>query len=176
MRKPAAMQTRSAMQVGGCLSLGKLSSPLWLIPPLNAYIPSVLAYTVLPVPSTAGSTMLFSFGSLTLPNFLVKQFHGTIINYSKSISQHCLSLCLHQFKLEPSMKNCLEKKIQISKISKLFTLDSQTGALSRTIIFLQPPEKLWLGATSKALVGIPLLWEKAERTGIVQYGKEKPLG
>lgn len=79
----------SAMQVGGCLSRGQLSSSLWLILPMNAYMPSILAYAVLPVPSTVGSTMLFSFGSLILPNFLVKQFHGTIINYSKSISQHC---------------------------------------------------------------------------------------
>lgn len=79
----------SAMQVGRCLSLGQLSSPLRLILPLKASIPSLLAYIVFPVPSTVRSTMLFSFGSLSLPNYLVKQFHGTIINYSKSISQHC---------------------------------------------------------------------------------------
>lgn len=79
----------SAMQFGGCLSLGQLSSPLWLILPLNACIPSILAYAVLPVPSTVGSTMLSSFGPLTLPNFIAKEFHGTIINYSKPISQHC---------------------------------------------------------------------------------------
>lgn len=50
------------------------------------------------------------------------------------------------------MKNYLEKKIQISKLSKLLTLASQTGAFSRTSIFPQPPEKLWLGTISKVLV------------------------
>jgi len=75
------------MEGGGCLSPEQLSTPLWLILLLNDYIPSVLAY--MEVPPTVGSAMLFSFGSLALPNFLVKQFHGTIINYPKSISQHC---------------------------------------------------------------------------------------
>lgn len=45
----------SAMQFGGCLSLVQLFSPLWLILPPNAYIPSILAYAL---PSTVGSTML----------------------------------------------------------------------------------------------------------------------
>lgn len=79
----------SPMEGGGCLSPEQLSTPLGLILPLNDDIPSILAYMVLPVPPTVGSAMLFSFGSLALPNFLVKQFHGTIINYPKSISQHC---------------------------------------------------------------------------------------
>lgn len=77
------------MEGGGCLSPEQLSTPLCLILPLNDDIPSILAYMVLPVLPTVGSAMLFSFGSLALPNFLVKQFHGTIIYYPKSISQHC---------------------------------------------------------------------------------------
>lgn len=82
--KPA----RGQMEGSRCLSPEQLSASLWLISPLDDYIPSVLAYMVLPVPPTVGSDKL-SFGTLTLPNFLVKQFHGTIRNYPKSISQHC---------------------------------------------------------------------------------------
>lgn len=41
------------------------------------------------------------------------------------------------------MKNCLEKKLQIGKLSKLLTLANQTGAQHpRTSIFPLPPEKL----------------------------------
>lgn len=73
------------VEYGGYLSSKQFSTFLWLEGPHT----STLVYMVLPVPPIVGSAMVFSFSSLTLPNFLVKQSHGTIISYPKSILQHC---------------------------------------------------------------------------------------